>query len=166
VLHGSECRDLLGDLYERCIPSVVRRARRLLGTEAEAWEVVQDTFLKLLEHCPHVMAHTRPMALVTVAAVNRCYNRMKSLKYRPTEVLTDDGGPGFMPDIVEARNSLRQLSRLVDEQTFQIAFLCWMEGMSQEEAAVVLGLSRKTVGKKLKQLQDLASSLTAAGEAT
>jgi RNA polymerase sigma-70 factor (ECF subfamily) len=164
--HSPECHDLLRHLYERCIPSVVRRAQRLLGTEAEAWDVVHDTFLNLLKHCTHVIAHARPMALVYRASVNGCYNRLKSLTRLSPQDPHGSAEPGFTPEVVEARNALREISRLVDEQTFQLGFFCWMDGMTQEEAAELLGLSRKTVGKKLKLLQRLATTVIAGGEAT
>lgn len=161
---SSQCRDLLHFLYDRCMPSVVRRALRVLGSREEAMDVAHDTFVALLGRCSTVVDHPRPAALVYAAATNGCFNRLKSWKLRRSEALEEALEPSELTSgPVEARQVLWKIAQVVDAETFQIGLACWLEGMSQEEAAEVFDLSRKTVGKKLKEFQELAASLVKRG---
>ncbi|MFY1826983.1 sigma factor-like helix-turn-helix DNA-binding protein, partial [Myxococcus fulvus] len=59
----------------------------------------------------------------------------------------------------ECRDFLMKLARELDERALTVATLHYLDGMSQEEIAQVLGLSRKTIVRDVQRISALARSL-------
>ncbi len=59
----------------------------------------------------------------------------------------------------EVRQLLQVWLTHLDEREQQIAALLYVDGLTQEEAADVLGLSRKTIGREVEQLRQKVSAL-------
>jgi len=152
-------RPELRALYERYAPLIHRRAFRLVGREAEAWDVVQEVFRMLLEKADSFRGEAQPMTFIYRITTNVALNalRHRTLREGPGPV-TDD--PGFEPGDVEARNLLAALGRSLDEQSLQIAALHFVDGLTQDDIGEVVGLSRKTVGKKLDSVRQQARALS------
>jgi DNA-binding transcriptional regulator LsrR (DeoR family) len=56
-----------------------------------------------------------------------------------------------------------KLAAAVDEQTLAIVFYRYFDDMTQEEVASMLGISRKTVGKKLDDVRAVIAELAGGG---
>jgi RNA polymerase sigma-70 factor (ECF subfamily) len=61
-------------------------------------------------------------------------------------------GPQELP--ADARQSLRLLVGDLDPETFEIGVLHLLDGFTQEEVAQRTGFSRRTVGKRLRRIQE------------
>lgn len=56
--------DSVRGLYERFAPQVYRRARRLLGRDADAWDAVQEVFEKVLSARSKFRGDAQPMTFL------------------------------------------------------------------------------------------------------
>jgi RNA polymerase sigma-70 factor, ECF subfamily len=147
------------DLYERFAPLVHRRAQSLLGDSAESWDVVHEVFERLLRHAHAFRREAQPMTWVYRATTNAALNllRRRKVRLRPTPAPPEESEREA--DAVEARNLLWALVNRLDERALGIAALYFVDGLPQEEIERVVGLSRKTVGRVLRQVRDEATAL-------
>jgi RNA polymerase sigma-70 factor (ECF subfamily) len=147
-------------LYERFTPVVYRRALRLLGREADAWDVVQEVFRKLLESGASFKREAEPMTYVYRITTNLALNLLRSRGLREHASsdeleMTSERDSGA----VEARDLLLKLFGVLTERAQRIAVLYFLDGLTQEEISLVVDLSRKTVGKELEEIRSRAASL-------
>lgn len=147
--------DLEG-LYAEHGPMVLRRCRRLLGDEQEAVEAMQDTFLQLLRRRGR-MEVTAPSSLLYRTATNVCLNRLRSKRRHPAT--PDDeliGRIAVAPEAEDASLASSLLDRIFAREkpsTRAIAVMVYVDGMTHEEAAEVVGLSVSGVRKRLRTLK-------------
>ncbi len=154
-------REELEALYARYAPVVYRRARRLLGRDADAWDVVQEVFEKMLRHAAEFRGEARPMTWVWRITTNLALNALRSRGLRePALVVVEEPGEGAAAGL-EARDLLGQWLRALDERELTIATLLYVDGLTQDEAADVLGLSRKTIGREVAALRAKVEALGA-----
>jgi RNA polymerase sigma-70 factor, ECF subfamily len=145
-----------GELVHRHIRPAIRLATRLLGDDAEAEDVVQDSFLAVLERVDEFDT-ARPFSPWFYRIVaNRCANVRRSRSRRPTEALPPTLAsirPG--PDQEAERSALRArlqtaLAELPDRQR-EILLLYDVDGFSGPEIAGMLDISPGTVRWHLHQ---------------
>lgn len=163
--------DPLGILYTACAPLAFRRARRLLDDENEAWDVVHEVFERMAHHPAAVRAEAHPMAYIYKATVNTCINRWKQRRVRSVGLATATGVcfrtiEEGTASASEARDLLAALWERLDDTGRAVLVLRYVDGLPQEEVAEVIGIWRRTVGRRLSQIRELAADLAAAPEAT
>jgi RNA polymerase sigma factor (sigma-70 family) len=74
--------DTLDTLYRRHAPSVFRRARRLLGNDADAQEIVQEVFVSLFERPEQYAARSALTTFLYSVTTHACLNRIRNRKTR------------------------------------------------------------------------------------
>jgi RNA polymerase sigma-70 factor (ECF subfamily) len=148
-------------LYEAYAPVVYRRALQLLRREADAWDIVQEVFARMLQAGEHFRGEARPMTYVYRATTNACFNHLRSRSVREPSLLDDVplGEASFVPGAPEAANFLRALAVRLDERTLQIAVMHFLDGLTQQEVAQVLKVSRKTVVRAVGEIRAQADAL-------
>ncbi len=151
----SMCRRLGPPVYRRCL-AILRR-----GPEAE--DAVQEVFVRLLS-CPgRIPPPAEQLPWCYTIATRLCLNRLRDGARR--EALAPVGEEPAFPAPVEwladRQLAARVLAR-VDEEDGALAWLVLVDGHTQEEAGALLGLSRKTIGKRLARF--LAEARAALGE--
>jgi len=143
-------------LSQRYGPMVLRRCRHLLRDEDEAMDACQDVFVRLLEHRDRIEARF-PSSLLYRIATNVCLNRIRYRKRRPTT--SDDA---VLCTIASAQApGAREEARLVLDRLFvrhpassrTIALLHYLDGLTLEQVAEVVGLSVSGVRKRLRGLR-------------
>ena len=144
----------LEEIYRTHGAAVLRRARELLGCEAEAQEVLQDVFASLLQKPGQFRGQCSAMTflyrMTTNAALGRLRRRrthLRLLKSRHAE----DGD--VVAQAQEARAELRELLQRLPEELAQLAAYYYLDEMNQGEIAAMLGCSRQWVGKLLERLR-------------
>ncbi len=143
----------LDAIYRRYGPMVLRRCRRLLRDEAEAWDVAQEVFVRVVKHWGR-LDHRYPSSLLFRIATNLSLNRLRDRKREPAlpgdEVLhriarrTD----------LDAPLLLDRLFRRHPESTRTMAVLHHVDGMTLEQVARECGLSVSGVRKRLRRLRE------------
>ncbi|KFE63984.1 RNA polymerase sigma factor [Hyalangium minutum] len=150
----------LEELYDRYAPGMYRRALSLLEREADAWDAVQETFIRILQNASAFRREARPMTYIYRVTTNVCLNMLRSRSLR--DVAPQEAGPEPEVDTLapsECRDFLLELSRELDERSLTVAALYYVDELSQEEIAQVMGLSRKTIVREVKHISTLAQTL-------
>lgn len=150
-------------LYRRLGPLIYRRCLRLLGNSENARDATQEVFVRALRHAPELVWDRECLPWLYRVATNHCLNRIRngrSLEFREIEMIPQlvEERPPAVDERLAARGKVLALLSMVDEETGQIAVFAHVDGMTQDEIAEVMGLSRKTVGKKLARFNSLARS--------
>lgn len=150
---GVETTDL-GEAYRAHAPAVFRRARTILGSAAEAEEVVQELF-ESLAAAPHALQHTEsPAAWFYTTTTNRCINRLRDQNNRLRLIRDRIEPPQVRASAVEDAVVLRELLSRLPEQLANVAVYYYADEMTHDEIAKLLGCSRRHVGDLVERLHD------------
>ena len=142
---------------------VLRRCRALLRDEQEAVEAMQDTFVQLLRRRGRLEV-TAPSSLLYRMATNVCLNRIRYKRRHPAA--PDDDLIARIAQAPEAeglglaRVWLERVFEREPPSTREIAVMVWVDGMTYEEVAEVVGLSVSGVRKRLRTLKAHYPQLT------
>src|SRR5205807_662621 len=75
-------RQELETLYRQYAPVLFRRARRLVGRDAEAWDVVQQVFERLMTSSEAFRREASPMTWLWRITTNVALNHLRSRSLR------------------------------------------------------------------------------------
>lgn len=164
LTRGGLTRDEVQRLYAQFAPVVFRRARVLLTREADAWDVVQEVFERMLTHGAGFRGEARPMTWVYRVTTNLALNHLRSRKLREPLLTVVPGEPSTSVDHLEARQLLSRWVGHLDEREVEVATLLFIDGLTQQEVADVLGLSRKTIVREVEELRQKLEHLGALPE--
>ncbi len=152
----------LDQLYRRYAGVVLRRAMRFYP-RSEAEEVVHEVFLKVLESMDSFRGESAPSTWLWRVTTRHCLNRLRD-DGRRRELLTEhhDAVPGVLgsqPNS-EAQLLLAQLWRSLDPELVAIGVYAYVDGLSHDEIAPLVGCSPRTVGTRLQTLAEQARAAT------
>jgi RNA polymerase sigma factor (sigma-70 family) len=150
----------LSALYTHNRSSLIAQARRILRSDADAAEVVQDAFLKFILAAPELDTADRAMAYLRTTVNNLCLNVIRATGSRPNLVAIDSDTSQERLAEIAAENHIpmdatlaaaedasiirEALSRLSETQ--RTALVMWeVEGRTTKEIAQVIGTSEKNV---------------------
>ncbi len=142
----------LESLYERYGHLVHARCRYLLGDEAAAWDATQDVFLKADATRAQFEGRSGWLTWLTRIATHHCLNQLRAQRVRRGRGVVDAGAlesrraPGDSERVVLVRRLLERF----DVKTQRVAVHYYVDEMSQEEVAELVGLSVPTVRKRLR----------------
>lgn len=139
-------RDQLDLLYQQFGGSVLRRATRILADEQLARDVCQDVFVQVLRTDP--WAPASPLAWLYVTTTNLCLNMLRADRRR-RQALARMPRPEAVPPPTEAALLLQRVPAELEE----IAIYSAVDQMSQDEIALVMGVSQKTVSNRIRALR-------------
>lgn len=152
------------DAYRRYAPALLRKAERLLQNRDDAQDVVQTLFLELLQQ-PEPRTD---LAYLYRALTNRCLNMLRDQTTRHRLLDRHDAilrGPvrTTCEDRAIDLDLLTKLIGVLEREVAEILIYRYVDDLSQEEIAELLGLSRKTVGVRLARIRDQVVELTGGG---
>jgi RNA polymerase sigma-70 factor (ECF subfamily) len=148
----------LDTLYRQLAPLVHARARRIIGMEAD--DIVQETFVKLMRANPDDSQLT---AWLYTTATNLCLDRLRHLARRDpawqTAVADHASRPRDAESLLASHEACRRLLAGLPRRTQAVAVLVCFDEMTQDEAADLLGVSRRTVAEDMRRVRELAARL-------
>lgn len=122
-----------------------RTAYRITGNAADAEDVLQTVFLRLLRRTSKSDAMENEESYLRRAAINASLDVIRSRQSNPTVELVDVASERNEGNITELRQALgRALSKL-QPRPAEIFALRFIEGMSNLEIARMLGISQVLV---------------------
>ncbi len=150
----------LSALYTQNRSSLIAQARRILRSDADAAEVVQDAFLKFILAAPELDTADRAMAYLRTTVNNLCLNVIRATGSRPNLVAIDSDATQERLSEIAAENHIpmdatlaaaedasiirEALSRLSETQ--RTALVMWeVEGRTTKEIAAAIGTSETNV---------------------
>lgn len=153
VVHSVSPRPSLEALYVTHGPAVLRRARQLLGDEAEAQEVLHDVFTSLLQDPEQFAGKSSAMTFLYRMTTNSALGRLRRRRTHARLLAENYGGrPEPTQPGPEALVELRAWLLSLPDELAKVAVYYHLDELTQEEIASVLGCSRQWVGKLLAQL--------------
>jgi RNA polymerase sigma-70 factor (ECF subfamily) len=131
---------------------VLRRCQRLLRDEAEALDVAQEVFVRLLQHSGR-LSEQYPSSLLYRIATNLSLNRIRDRRRAPA--LAGDAvlHEIAVRDDLDAPLLVDRVFRRHPESTRTMAVLHYVDGMTLEQVARECGLSVSGVRKRLRNLR-------------
>src|SRR6188474_896540 len=140
-------------LYERHYEAVFRAALRVTGRPADAEDVLQTVFLRLLSGTEHEEAARRPAAYFKRAAVNAAVDLLRRRAVRG-ETAYDDAAPhaATEPGLL-LKEQLRRAIASLDGDDATLFVLRYVEGLSNQELADLFQLEKNNVAVRLHRIR-------------
>lgn len=151
----------VGDLFKRHGGMVYRRALRILGNPADAEEATQEVFVRVCNRAEEFRGQSQVTTWLYRITTNYCLNLLRD-RSRRKELLAEHGAdPPGAPASPGDLLLLRRLLAGADPEQARVALCVYLDGMTHEEVAAVLGVSRRTVGNVLARFDAWARAQVA-----
>ena len=142
----------LAALYAQHSEAVFRAALRVTGRAADAEDVLQTVFLRVLAHGHDGVAARHPAAYFRRAAVNAS---LDLLRRRAThgETVYDEAADVGVESPVLLKEQLRRAIATLPNDDATLFLLRFVEGLSNEELADLFGLEKNNVAVRLHRIR-------------
>ena len=148
----------LEKIYNEAYKAVYWTAMSLLKNEADAEDVVQDTFVTLIESYDTIEDKSKVTAWLKKIAANKCLNRLTRTKtdaapdefFDDVEAIPED----FLPDTIVESAEMRKIimdiiNKSLSEDIRRTLILFYFDEMSTRDIAETLGVPEGTVRRRL-----------------
>ncbi len=146
-------------LFDLHAPAVFRRCRRLLGNNADAEEAVQEIFVRVVR-AGHTFQHQSQLTTwLYQITTNFCLNQLRDRK-RQRELGDANLKPmesAVQQPTADALTEVRRLLARADPKQAEAAAYVFLDGMTHDEAAQVMNVSRRTVGNLIERFNAWAT---------
>ena len=155
-------RERVSELYKTYGPAIYRRCLRLLGDKEAARDATQEVFGKLMRDARKLESRDTALPWIYRVATNHCLNLRRNAGRRGEEPLPElEVAAPDAPDSVPERQLVQRVLARFDSETQAVAVGVFVDGMEHEEIAQVLGISRRTVARKLQRFVENARKYVA-----
>lgn len=157
-------RSRVAELYRRHGPVVYRRCLRLLHDREAARDATQEVFVKLVKDMPRLEGREDVLPWIYRVTTNHCLNLLRSARRHGGSVPAEEL-PLAAPESssLPSRGLAHQVLGRFDEGTQAVAVGVLVDGMEHEELARALGISRKTVERRLQRFLASARAFLGVG---
>jgi len=148
----------LEKIYKEAYKAVYWTAMSLLKNEADAEDVVQETFITLIKSYESIKDKTKVMTWLKKTAANKCLDRIKLSKtdavevefFENVEAVPED----FLPDMIVESAEMRKIimdiiGKSLSDDIRRTLILFYFDEMSTKEIAEALGVPEGTVRRRL-----------------
>jgi len=145
--------------YDRYSRSVYRRALKILGDTESARDVTQEVFLRVIRCGGQVPPEPMPTSWLYRVTTNLCLNRLRDQRRQKARL-----AEAFDPDLnVSANGDSRvivtdMLSR-IPEELQDIAIYFFLDELTYDEIAPLMGLSRRTISNRLASFREVVARM-------
>jgi RNA polymerase sigma-70 factor (ECF subfamily) len=155
-------RERAAELYRTYGPAVYRRCLRLLRDKEAAADATQEVFVKLVRDIAKFEDPAVVLPWIYRVATNHCLNQLRDKSRRGESALELDvvdraAESVSFPD----RHLAASILSRFDEGSQAVVIGVLVDGMGHEELAGTLGISRKTVERRLARFLEGARKLVA-----
>ena len=141
------------ELYERHYEAVFRAALRVTGNPADAEDVLQTVFLRVMAQGSGVEDVAMPAAYLRRAAVNAAVDVLRRRDLRAESAYDAEAAHAVVraPGLLKER--LRRALRILDRDDASLFLLRHVEGLSIEELAATFQLEKNNVSVRLHRIR-------------
>ena len=141
------------ELYERHYEAVFRAALRVTGNPADAEDVLQTVFLRVLSRSEAGDAAQRPTAYFRRAAVNASVDLLRRRAFHAEAVYDDQAPHAAVEPATLLKERLRRAIAAIDSEDATLFLLRYVEGLSNEELAGMFQLAKNNVAVRLHRIR-------------
>jgi RNA polymerase sigma-70 factor (ECF subfamily) len=141
------------ELYERHSEAVFRAALRVTGNPADAEDVLQTVFLRVLAHSVQDAAEGRPAAYFRRAAVNAAVDLLRRRAVQSVSAYDDHAPHAAVEPGLLLKVQLRRAIAALDNDDATLFLLRYVEGLSNQELADEFGLEKNNVAVRLHRIR-------------
>lgn len=141
---------------------VFRRCLAYLGDTSSAQDGVQEVFVRALRAAAEFRGEASPRTWLCRIADHFCVDVLRRRQRSPVLAKTadeDEVDAAVGDDDRESFLMIRRLLEGLDPDSRRLAILYYVDELTQEELALELGLSRRTIGKRLQHLLEHARGI-------
>jgi RNA polymerase sigma-70 factor (ECF subfamily) len=151
-------REAAARLYRDYGPAVYRRCLRLLHNREAAQDATQEVFVRLVRNMTWLGERDDVLPWIYRVTTNHCLNVLRDSGRRGEDVLPHDveSDGRSATDALPDRRLAQELLHRFDASTQAVVVGVFVDGMEREEIAAALGISKRTVSRRLERF--LASS--------
>ena len=142
----------VAELYERHYETVFRAALRITGNPADAEDILQTVFVRVLARGGDVEAVALPTAYFRRAAVNAAVDVLRRRELRAESVPDDRALHAVQPPLL-LKEQLRRAIAALDSEDASLFLLRHVEGLSIEELAGMFELEKNNVTVRLHRIR-------------
>jgi RNA polymerase sigma-70 factor (ECF subfamily) len=149
-------------LYRNHSAMVYRRIRKFFSEE-QAEEVLHEIFVRVIGKADSWRGESAITTWLYQVTTRHCLNRIRDAKRR-AELIDHHGFPGWAQGVSAPRQEaaifLNELWSQLDEEHALIGVYHFLDGLSHEETARILGVSRRTIGNRVEAIRQLAERIS------
>jgi RNA polymerase sigma-70 factor (ECF subfamily) len=139
-------------LYEQHSEAVFRAALRVTGNQADAEDVLQTVFVRLLTRGGTVESLKQPAAYFRRAAVNAAVDVLRRRELHAESPVHDHALNTVQPSVL-LKEQLRRAIAALDGDDASLFLLRYVEGLSTEELAAAFELEKNNVRVRLHRIR-------------
>ena len=140
-------------LYERHYEAVFRAALRVTGRPADAEDVLQTVFLRVLSGREQDEAAMRPAAYFRRAAVNAAVDLLRRRAVHAETAYDDQAPHAAVEPALLLKQQLRRAIATLDREDATLFLLRYVEGLSNQELADEFQLEKNNVAVRLHRIR-------------
>jgi RNA polymerase sigma-70 factor (ECF subfamily) len=141
------------ELYERHYEAVFRAALRVTGNPADAEDVVQTVFLRVMARSGDVEDLALPAAYFRRAAVNAAVDVLRRRGLRAESAYDHQAPHVAVQPPVLLKEQLRRALAILDSEDASLFLLRHVEGLSIEELAATFQMEKNNVAVRLHRIR-------------
>ena len=141
------------ELYERHYEAVFRAALRVTGNRADAEDVLQTVFLRVMAGGGDAEDVAQPAAYFRRAAVNAAVDVLRRRELRAESGYDHQAPHGGVQAQVLLKERLRRALAMLDREDASLFLLRHVEGLSIEELAAMFQMARNNVSVRLHRIR-------------
>jgi RNA polymerase sigma-70 factor (ECF subfamily) len=140
------------ELYERHYETVFRAALRVTGNPADAEDVLQTVFVRVLARGGGVQDVVLPAAYFRRAAINAAVDVLRRRELRAESAPDDRTLHAVQPSLL-LKEELRRAIATLDNDDASLFLLRYVEGLSIEELAGMFEMEKNNVTVRLHRIR-------------
>jgi RNA polymerase sigma-70 factor (ECF subfamily) len=140
-------------LYERHYETVFRAALRVTGRPADAEDVLQTVFLRVLSASEQDDAVERPAAYFKRAAVNAAVDLLRRRTVHAETAYDDQAPHAAVEPALLLKEQLRRAVATLDSDDATLFLLRHVEGLSNQELADLFQLEKNNIAVRLHRIR-------------
>jgi RNA polymerase sigma-70 factor, ECF subfamily len=152
---GVHNNERVSTLYRKFGTAIYSRCRRLLKDDALAEDATQEVFVRVLRHIESAPDDATALAWIYRISTNYCLNQIRDRSRQAEPTAPDEmpeGNDNASPEVdLLDKETAMKLIRRAPEKLQEVAVLYYVDGLEQEQVAVTLGISRRTVINRLQE---------------
>lgn len=143
----------LAELFEKHYEAVFRTALRVVGSQADAEDVLQTVFLRVVARHDADELRSRPAAYFRRAAVNAAVDLLRRRASHPETTYDDHPDAAGTEPAVLLKEQLRRALATLPGDDATLFLLRHVEGQSIDELAAMFRLEKNNVSVRLHRIR-------------